>query len=315
LVAGNNPVLVTGAAGFAGGHLVEHLHAIGCEVVAWARAVPRGPLGRTGRWEPIDLLDREAVRAAIRRLRPSAVFHCAGFPHAGGGWGDAARPLAINVMLTHYLFDALRLAGIGCRVVLPGSATVYAASERPHVENDPLASDTPYALSKLAQELLGIRALSEDGLDVILTRSFNHTGPRQTPAFAAASMARQIARIERGELEPLVRVGNLDARRDLTDVRDVVAAYAALMTHGQPGTVYNVASGVGRPIAAILDGLIGRARVPVRIELDPARMRPSDTPVLVGDAARLHAETGWSPAIPFERMLDDLLDYWRNATT
>jgi GDP-4-dehydro-6-deoxy-D-mannose reductase len=126
-------------------------------------------------------------------------------------------------------------------------------------------------------------------------------------------MARQIARIERGELEPVVQVGNLDARRDLTDVRDVAAAYAALMQSGQPGVVYNIASGTGRSIASILDGLIGRARVPVRIELDPARMRPNDTPYLIGDASRLRAATGWKPEIPFERTLDDLLDYWRTA--
>jgi GDP-4-dehydro-6-deoxy-D-mannose reductase len=126
-------------------------------------------------------------------------------------------------------------------------------------------------------------------------------------------MARQIARIERGEIEPVVRVGNLGAQRDLTDVRDVVAAYSGLMRHGVPGTVYNVASGVGRTIASVLDGLIRRARAPVRVEADPARTRPHDTPVLVGDISRLRAAIGWQPTIPFDRMLDDLLDYWRNA--
>jgi GDP-4-dehydro-6-deoxy-D-mannose reductase len=308
-------VLVTGAAGFAGGHLVEHLTsgrqaAGGGELVAWARALPPDrPAGV--RWQQIDLADRAAVRAAIGLLKPAAVYHCAGFPHASGGWADAVRALAVNVLITHYLFDALRLAGSGCRIVLPGSATVYAPSERAHTEDDPVAPTHPYGLSKLAQEQLGVRALAEDGLDVIPTRSFNHTGPRQTPAFAAASMARQIALIERGALPPVVRVGNLEARRDLTDVRDVVAAYTALMREGTPGTVYNVASGSARPISAVLHGLIDRAGVKVTIEPDPGRIRPDDIPVVLGDAGRLRATTGWAPAISFDRMLDDLLDYWR----
>jgi GDP-4-dehydro-6-deoxy-D-mannose reductase len=308
----NGPVLVTGAAGFAGSHLVEHLARTG-EVVAWARTVPAGPLAGCGRWQQIDLLNRDAVRAAIRELRPAAVYHCAGFPHAGGGWTDASRPLIANVILTHYLFDALRLAGIRCRVLLPGSATVYATGDRPHREDDRLAPRTPYAVSKLAQEQLGARALVEDGLEVVMTRSFNHTGPRQTPAFAAPSMARQISLIERGKLEPVIRVGNLTTQRDFLDVRDVVAAYAALMDRGSAGTVYNVASGEGRPISLVLEGLLARSRVPVRVDPDPTRMRADDTPVLVGDASRLRAATGWTPAIPFERMLDDLLEYWRTV--
>ena len=305
----SGPVVVTGAAGFAGRHLVEYL-APQHEVVALARVVP-GDQTPGVRWQAADLLDREAVRNAVRQLRPSAVYHCAGFAYAGGGWADSTRPLAGNVLITHHLFDALRLIGGACRVVLPGSSTVYAVSERAHTEDDRLAPTNPYALSKLAQEQLGLRALAEDGLDVILTRSFNHTGPRQAPAFAAASMARQIALIERGELPPIVRVGNLEARRDLTDVRDVVAAYAALMQRGTPGTLYNVASGTARPIASVLEGLAGRSRVKITIEPDPARMRPDDIPVMLGDASRLRAATGWVPTISFDRMLDDLLDYWR----
>ena len=157
--------------------------------------------------------------------------------------------------------------------------------------------------------------MQEDGLDVVVTRSFNHTGPRQTPAFAAPSMARQIALIERGQLEPVIKVGNLDARRDLTDVRDVVRAYAALMQSGTPGVVYNVASGVGRSIRSVLDALVSRSRVPVRIEIDPARMRPNDVPVLVGDCSRLDAtRPAGRPAVTFDQMLDDLLDYWRGRS-
>lgn len=309
------PVLVTGAAGFAGSYLLEHLarEQPEADLVAWARRLPVDVESRPGRWDHIDLTHKEAVRDAIARLRPSTVYHCAGYPHAAAGWSDTARPLLLNVMLTEYLLDALRRTGIRVRVLLIGSATVYGPSDRPHIEDEILAPRTPYALSKLAQEQLGLRAGVEDGLDVIVTRPFNHTGPRQLPEFAAPSMARQVAMIERGEIAPVIRVGNLTARRDLLDVRDVVAAYVALMAKGAPATVYNVASGVARPVSSVLDGLIARARVPVTVEPDPARMRADDTPVLVGDASRLRAATGWAPAIPFEQTLDDLLDYWRSS--
>jgi GDP-4-dehydro-6-deoxy-D-mannose reductase len=192
-----------------------------------------------------------------------------------------------------------------------GSAHVYAPSDTPLDEDVRLAPASPYALSKLAQEALALRAVTEDGLAVIVARAFNHTGPRQGDGFVAPAFARQIARIERGVVEPVLRVGNLDARRDLTDVRDVVRAYALLAQRGVPGTVYNVASGVARPVQWVLDELVARARVPVRVEPDPARLRPSDLPVLVGDASRLRTATGWVPEVDPARMLDDLLDYWR----
>ena len=290
-------VLVTGAGGFAGSHLVEHLRT-SRQVVGWTR-------------QTVDLLDRQRVRDAIRELRPPQIYHCAGVPHVAESWRDTTQPLEGNVLATEHLFDALRREGIKCRVLVPGSATVYAPSSDPISETHALAPSSPYAISKLAQEQLALRAIEEDGLDVVLTRSFNHTGPRQTPAFVAPSMARQIALIERGKLEPVIKVGNLDAQRDLTDVRDVVRAYAALMRSGKTGVIYNVASGVGRPIRSILDALVSRSKVPVRIEIDQSRMRPNDVPIVVGDASRVTTETGWRPEITFDRMLDDLLTYWR----
>jgi GDP-4-dehydro-6-deoxy-D-mannose reductase len=306
----SGPVLVTGAAGFAGSHLLECLSDRG-RLVAWTRSsVPKG-LETLAAWDRIDLLERDRVRAAIRDLRPSAVFHCAGSPHVALSWQDTARPLTSNVLTTHYLLDALRRAGARSRVLIPGSATVYAPSASPLREDSALAPQSPYALSKLAQEELGLRALKEDGVDVIVARSFNHTGPRQSADFFVPGVARQIASIERGTLEPVIKVGNLDAERDLTDVRDTVRAYALLLEKGAPGTIYNVASGMGRRMRDVLDGLLQRARVPVRVEIDPARLRPRDIPALVGDATRLRSATGWSPVITFDRMLDELLDYWR----
>jgi GDP-4-dehydro-6-deoxy-D-mannose reductase len=191
---------------------------------------------------------------------------------------------------------------------------VYRGCETPITEDAPIAPESPYAVSKLAQEQLGLRALREDGVDVILTRPFNHTGPRQQPSFMAPSVARQIAQIERGESAPLLRVGNLTAVRDLTDVRDVVRAYEALMLAGTPGTVYNVASGRGRRVKEVLDALVARSSAPIRVEVDPERLRPNDVPVLIGDATRLRDTTGWVPEISFDRMIDDLLAFWRTAS-
>jgi GDP-4-dehydro-6-deoxy-D-mannose reductase len=248
-----------------------------------------------------------------RHARPGSGqrYHCAGLAHVAASWTDTAAPLAVNVLGTHHLFEALRLAGIRCRVLVTGSAHVYGTSSLPIAEDHLLAPASPYAFSKLAQERLALRAGVEDGVEVIVTRSFNHTGARQKPAFAASGMARQIALIERDALEPVIRVGNLDARRDLIDVRDTVRAYAALMVSGAAGTVYNVASGIGRPVRDILDALLSRARLPIRVETDPELLRPNDVPVLVGDPTRLEKTTGWTPQISFEQMIDDLLEYWR----
>ncbi len=303
------PVLVTGAAGFAGGHLLEHLSGRG-EVVAWSRGEPPVDLTALARWRRVDLLDRDLVRREIQSLQPAAAFHCAGAPHVGASWQNMSQPLAANVLTTHNLLDALRRAGGPCRLLVTGSATVYAPSTSPLREDDALAPTNPYGLSKLAQEMLSLRARQEDGVDVILVRPFNHTGPRQRPIFMAPSVARQIALIELGRQERL-EVGNLDTTRDFTDVRDIVRAYAMLMETGAPGSVYNVASGLGRPVRSMVDALIARARVPVSIAHDPERLRPQDTPVLVGDNTRVRNATGWQPSISFDRMIDDLLEYWR----
>lgn len=303
---------MTGAAGFAGSHLLEHL-AGHSELVGWGRSAPPPGLARLAAWARVDLLDRDGVRQAVRDLRPDAAYHCAGASHAGESWRHTAEPLAQNVLATHYLLDAIRRAGVRCRVLITGTGMVYAPSLSPLREDDPIGPSNPYALSKLAQEQLGWRGWTEDGMEVVLTRAFNHTGARQRPTFSAAGFARQIALVERGALEPVIRVGNLDAQRDFTDVRDVVRAYGLLMERGAAGTVYNVASGIARPMRAVLDGLAQRSRVRVQISTDPERLRPNDTPVLVGDASRLRAATGWTPEIPFDRMLDDLLEYWRAA--
>jgi GDP-4-dehydro-6-deoxy-D-mannose reductase len=306
------PVLVTGAAGFAGSHLLEHLAGRG-DVTGWSRSEPPAGLAHLARWQQVDLLSRDTVRAALRELRPATVYHCAGMPHVAHSWKASAKVLEGNVIGTHVLLDELRRIQQPVRCLVTGSATVYATASHPVDEDAPLAPASPYALSKLAQEALALRAMQEDGVEVVVARAFNHTGPRQDPAFAAPSFARQIALIERGALAPVIRVGNLEPKRDFTDVRDVVRAYHLLMAQGTPGRIYNVCSGVGRSIRSVLDALVARSRTTVTVELDPEKLRPSDTPTLVGDPSRLRTQTGWAPESSFDDTMDALLEYWRRA--
>jgi GDP-4-dehydro-6-deoxy-D-mannose reductase len=291
-------VLVTGARGFAGSHLVEHLRKSGIAVTGWGR-------------QDVDLLDRHAVSRAIADVRPVVVYHCAGVSHVGQSFSNIGDTFAANVLGTHHLLDALRCAGVRARVLITGSSLVYRQSERALSEDDPTGPVTPYAVSKLAQELLGQRSIEEDGQEVVFSRSFNHTGPRQAPSFAAPSFARQIARIERGLDAPELTVGNLEAARDLHDVRDTVRAYVAIVERGVPGRIYNVCAGQTYSIREVLERLVAMSRVPLKVRVDPSRYRPNDNPVLLGNRSRIQGELGWKPEIPLDKTLLDLLDYWR----
>jgi GDP-4-dehydro-6-deoxy-D-mannose reductase len=251
------------------------------------------------------------VKQALQELRPVVVYHCAGSAHVGESWKDAREALAANVIGTHHLLDGLRSAGLVARVLIPGSSLVYRQSPSALTEHSAIGPATPYGLSKLAQEMLGRRSMDEDGQQVFLTRSFNHTGPRQDPTYAAPAFARQIAMIEAGRIKPTIEVGNLETARDLTDVRDTVRAYRQIVERGRPGAVYNVCSGKAFGMRDILDRLIALSRVPVEVRVDPNRYRPNDTPISLGDPTLVQRETGWAPAIPLERTLLDLLEYWR----
>jgi GDP-4-dehydro-6-deoxy-D-mannose reductase len=303
--------LVTGAAGFAGGHLLDLLTADGSgDTIAWHRPGGRAPREIQGvRWHGVDLLDANAVRAAIVATQPSVVFHCAGAAHVGHSWQSSTETLRVNVLGTHHLVDALRLGAPDARLLIVSSALVYGPSLAPISENEPVLPANPYGLSKLAQELVGA---GQDGHPVtFIARPFNHIGPRQDPSFSSAAFARQIAEIEAGLAPPDIHVGNLDARRDLTDVRDTVRAYQLIVDRGVPGRPYNVCSGVAIEVGALLDMLIAQATVRVRVVQDPARYRPSDTPVVRGDCARLRDELGWTRRIDLQQTTRDLLDYWR----
>jgi GDP-4-dehydro-6-deoxy-D-mannose reductase len=304
------PILVTGAGGFVGGYLLELLARDHVEVAAWHRpgAAPPNDLPAS-HWTPVDVLDRAAVHAAIARLRPATVYHCAGAAHVGRSWGAVESTFAINVRGTHHLVEGLRAAAVDARVLIPGSAMVYAPSSEHIREEHPTIPDSPYGLSKLAQELVG--SGNPGGPAFFIARAFNHLGARQDAAFAASGFARRIADIEAGRCAPEIAVGNLDARRDLTDVRDTVRAYKLIVDHGTPGRAYNVCTGRAVSIRTVLDMLLARARVPIQVTVDPARYRPADLPLLVGDPHRIGEELGWTADIPLERTLDDLLAFWR----
>lgn len=306
-------VLVTGASGFAGSHLLDLLHADGAQVVAWRR--PGGSAAETStawcRWMDVDLLDADAVTRAIAEIQPAAVYHLAGAANVAASWTQTHEAFAGNVLASQHLFAALRAAGLTPRTLVSCSASVYQPSDDPITEDDVIRPRSPYATSKLAQETLSIRAWQLDGIPTLIARAFNHIGPRQSTAFVAASIARQIALIEAGRLEPKLTMGNLEPRRDLTDVRDTVRAYRAMMTSARPGVPYNVCCGRGIAIRTLVDTLTRQSRVAVEIVQDPALFRPNDVLNMVGSHERLTADTGWEPSTSLEQTIEDLLAYWR----
>jgi GDP-4-dehydro-6-deoxy-D-mannose reductase len=311
-------LLVTGASGFVGAHFVEHVQAEHPRVQLFGLerthgAAPREPVpGLTALAADVD--DRASVEAALEEARPDAVVHLAGQSSVQQSWIDPGGTLRTNVLGVAHLLDGLRRRGRPARVLVVGSADEYgqvAPQELPLGEDHPLRPASPYAVSKAAQGLLALQYAGAGGLSVLVTRTFPHTGPRRGEGFAESSFARQIADIEAGHRPPVLKVGNLEAVRDFTDVRDVVRAYWSLLERGTSGQVYNVCRGTGVSIADVLDQLLARAGLKVEVQVDPDRLRPVDVPALVGDPRKLRAATGWEPVIPLATTLADLLDDWR----
>jgi len=313
-------ILITGITGFAGSHLADHVLAShpGVEVFGTYRWRSRREniehLEGKVRLVESDLGDQNALRAALELARPDAIFHLAAQSFVPTSWRAPAETFHINVTGEINLFEAIRELGLDPVVHIACSSEEYGLvhrDETPITEQNPLRPLSPYAVSKVAQDLLGYQYFRSYGLRAVRTRGFNHEGPRRGEVFVMSNFARQIAMIEAGLNEPVMRVGNLDAVRDFTDVRDMVRAYWLAAERGEPGEVYNIASGRGITIRDMLDKLLGMSTVAVDVQTDPARLRPSDVEVLLGDASKFRAATGWEPTIPLEQTLADTLDYWR----
>jgi GDP-4-dehydro-6-deoxy-D-mannose reductase len=262
----------------------------------------------------IDLQDAEAVRVAIADVAPDIIFHLAAQAHAPTSFRDPGATLTGNILMQLNILEAVRAAGIDPTILVVGTGEEYGAvqpDEIPVDEDTPLRPVSPYGVSKVAQDMLAFQYHAAYKLKTIRVRPFNHTGPRQEPRYVATEFAQQIARIEAGLQPATVRVGNLEARRDFTDVRDVVRAYRLAVEHGQPGAVYNIGSGQPVAIATILETLVGLSHVPIDVQHDPTRMRPADVPVIACDARRFREQTGWEPRIPLRQTLTDIMDDFR----
>jgi GDP-4-dehydro-6-deoxy-D-mannose reductase len=313
-------VLITGITGFAGSHLAEYILAEhpGVKVsgtVRWRSRMDnvKGILDKIELQEA-DLNDIVSLKKALAVIRPDKVFHLAAQSFVPTSWKMPAETFAINALGQINLFEALIDLKLNPKFQIAGSSEEYGmvyAHEVPMKETNYLRPLSPYAVSKVAQDLLGYQYHQSYGLQTVRTRGFNHTGPRRGDVFVTSNFAKQVAEIEKGLKPPVIHVGNLEAKRDFTDVRDMVRAYWLATEKCENGDVYNIGSGTAYVMQDMLDMLLGMSKVKVKVEVDPARLRPSDVPILLADASKFMSATGWKPRIPFATTLKDLLNYWR----
>ncbi len=298
--------LVTGSKGFVGGYLRKELEANGYDVVGLDLQAGEKTL-------QVDLLDPSGLTEIIRSQAPDVIIHLAGQADVARSWTIPQKTMEINLIAAINLMEAVRAAAPEARLVIIGSSDQYGdlgAAGRSVSESMETKPRTPYAVSKKAQEEMAQIYAGVYGLHICMTRSFNHAGAGQRPGFLIPDLASGIVKVERGQATCL-RVGNMTSKRDFTHVKDVVRAYRLIAEKGRPGEVYNVGSGTVHSAQEILDGLCAMANCPIPVEQDPAKMRPSDTPVICCDHSKLTAHTGWEPSITLDEMLRDTLEYWR----
>ncbi|RJP34690.1 MAG: SDR family oxidoreductase [Actinobacteria bacterium] len=311
-------VLITGADGFVGRHLAGFLAGEGIEVMG----LDQRPARSISPWDRCefgvcDILDHERVCSHVEAFRPDYVFHLAAQSSVRRSWDDPGLTFEVALTGQANVLDALREAGLDSRVHVACSAEEYGKvreEELPIKEDHPLRPASPYALSKVIQDYHAIFCHQAYGARTVVTRAFNMIGPGQSPEFVVSDFARQVAEAEAGRREPVIRVGNLEARRDFADVRDLVGAYWHLVREGTPGEAYNVCSGCDHSVAEILDLLLSMSETPIRVEVDPDRLRKSDIPVLRGDNGKMRELVGWVPDRPLEETLKDVLDWWREES-
>ncbi|MFA5374695.1 MAG: GDP-mannose 4,6-dehydratase [Dehalococcoidia bacterium] len=309
--------LITGITGFAGSHLAEHLLNKKMEVYGTARW--RSNLDNIEHIKNdihllnADMRDGHSLEVVLEESNPDYIFHLAAQSFVPMSWRAPADTMETNVIGTIHLFEAVRKLNINPKIQIAGSSEEYGmvyTDELPITEEHQLRPLSPYAVSKIAADKLSYQYHMSYGLHTVITRGFNHTGPRRGEVFVTSNFAKQIAEIEKGA-KPIIHVGNLDTTRDFTDVRDMVRGYLLAADKGQPGEVYNICSGKAIKIRDLLDLLVCMSHKKIKVQQDPDRMRPSDVEALRGDCSKFVKQTGWKQTIPFEKTMEDLLNYWR----
>jgi GDP-4-dehydro-6-deoxy-D-mannose reductase len=310
-------ILITGGTGFVGTHLIRFLKSTEARlfVVSHREADPTAAASREPGAEycKADIRNEEEIRSLVCAVNPNQIYHLASISSVPESWRDPRNTFEVNVIGSYNLFQAAMRLDSPPRILNVSTSQVYAQSATALTENSPLHPDNPYAATKAMSELLQVQFYKLGIGGIVTARAFNHSGPGQLPAFVLSSFAKQLAEMERGLCPPVLKVGNIQVIRDFMDVRDVVKAYCGLLQKGVIGEIYNVCSGRGYVLADLVNELMKICAVPVKIEIDPSRFRPSELPTIVGDASRLRGATGWKPQIPMQDTLKDLLAYWRKS--
>lgn len=306
--------LIIGAAGFVGNYLIDHIQ----KDCIWSIIVTKMPHEKIEKngvdVRNLDIMDKQSVGDLLNEICPDYIFHLAAQSSVALSWKSPGLTVDVNIKGTLNVLDAIRELDYKPRVLLIGSGEEYGyvkPSEVPVNEDNVLRPGNIYAATKACQNMLGKIYSQAYGMDIMMVRAFNHVGPNQAPLFVVSDFCKQVAEIEKGLHEPVMRVGNLSARRDFSDVRDVVRAYTLLMEHGQAGENYNVGSGKAIAIQEILDMILSFAKTSITVEVDPARLRPVDVPVIEADVSKVVDCTGWKLKIPLEQTVKETLDFWR----
>lgn len=306
--------LIIGAAGFVGGYLTRHLDS-SCGMEVHVTKLPAEEIpGNSGRVYNLDILNKEDIVSLLYEIRPDYIFHLAAQSSVGVAWKNPALTIDINIKGSVNVMDAVRELYYKPRVLLIGSGEEYGhirEGEIPIREENRIRPGNIYAATKACQNMIGNIYAQAYDMEIMMVRAFNHIGPAQPPIFVVSDFCRQVAEIEKGIREPVMYVGNLNARRDFTDVRDVVEAYGMLAEHGQPGETYNVGRGESVSIKEVLDLIIALSGRNIKIEIDRNKLRPVDIPVIEADISKIRGLTGWEPKIPLRQTIEETLNYWR----
>jgi GDP-4-dehydro-6-deoxy-D-mannose reductase len=304
-------ILITGGTGFVGRHLIQFLKSQTSGIAVLASGGSSTPEPDVDYYE-VDIRDRDAVRSVVQKVEPNQIYHLAGISTVDASWSNPQLTYEVNVFGANNLFNAAMSLPSPPRILNVSTSQIYAPSSRPLSEDSLLRPDNPYAASKAMAELLVVGYQRQEAGGVVTARAFNHTGPGQPPNFVLPSMAKQFAEIEAGLQPPQLTVGNIEVKRDFTDIRDVVRAYCMLLDKGTSGEIYNVCSGSAIRLADIIQMFESISGTKVNIETDASRVRPNDVPLICGDPKKIREATGWSPQISLPGTMVALLDYWRS---